>query len=463
MATNTPNTPNTPNQHQPGNNPILTADTITSLAKVEVLTAMQLFDGTTIDAILAVITAECRAVPVDISTEKGRKACASLAYKLARTKTFVEDQRLKLVSDRKRELAAIDTEARRVKGHLEALQAEVRKPLTEWENAEKVRVAGHESNIAKLAALRQWETTPTLEEIDARLTELEGVYASAAEMQEFVARAVAEKSLTLDTLTRRRDELVEAERNRKELERLQAEAAERDRIANEERIAREARERAEASAALQVAEAEQAAEAERVAAELERTAAAQREQELQDELRRAREAAEEQETLAELARLEREEQERVEAAELDKLRAGHDAIRERVQEVMAYVASTKDIDVGDLEILRAEADEAICLVQASERKANDVPGRSVSFRARVTEMVGGSGILLSGLKERLEAVIAEDTARRKREANKRHVDAVNTAAIKALTVELPRMTTAQARAVVELIADGKIPSVRIEY
>jgi hypothetical protein len=494
-ATKAPNNPS-PNtgsdsDSAPSPNPtpvILTADTVTSLTKVESFTAAQLFDGTIIDSILATITAECRAVPVDISTEKGRKACASLAYKLARAKTFIEDRRLELVTDGKRKLAAIDAEGRRVKGYLEALQAEVRAPLTSWENAEKARVAGHEMTITHLIALRTWETTPVLEEVDGRLEEARRINTTPAGMQEFSERASREQAITVKALTGRHDDLVEDERARAELARLQAEVADRDRVANEERIAREARELAEASAAQAVELAriatqqaeQQALEAEQ-AAELERAAAAEREQVLQDELARAREAQEEQEMLAEIARLEHEEEERAEAAALAELRVVHERIRDNARTLANGIvhgdgSGSDGGDGGDgnvierttkaLEATRALKDEiTLARTHALLNKPDDL-SHSEGFRHQYQEITGATLDILTAHIRTYETSLAAATARRKREANKRHVAAVNEAAAKALVVFMdgPAHTSiARAGAIIKAIADGKIPAVRIEY
>ena len=69
----------------------------------------------------------------DLSTDKGRKAIASLAYKVTRTKTAIDEAGKKLTEDKKKEIAAVDAERKAIREKLDALAAEVRKPLTDWE------------------------------------------------------------------------------------------------------------------------------------------------------------------------------------------------------------------------------------------------------------------------------------------------------------------------------------------
>lgn len=74
--------------------------------------------------------------------------------------------RLELVADRKKELKAIDAEGARIWDELEALQKEVRQPLTEWENRDKERIAMSEQVWASILA-----AIPDVEVWNANLSE----------------------------------------------------------------------------------------------------------------------------------------------------------------------------------------------------------------------------------------------------------------------------------------------------
>ena len=73
----------------------------TALAIIETLTPADIFKPGAIDPILDKIEAEVRATAatLDISTPNSRSALASLAYKVGRSKTFIDGQRKSLVSD----------------------------------------------------------------------------------------------------------------------------------------------------------------------------------------------------------------------------------------------------------------------------------------------------------------------------------------------------------------------------
>jgi hypothetical protein len=88
----------------------------TALVNVEAMTAVEIFRPGAIDPLLGAIKEEVRqqASKLDISTEPNRKAIASLAFKVAKSKTFIDGQRKSLVADEKKRLAAIDAEGRRI-------------------------------------------------------------------------------------------------------------------------------------------------------------------------------------------------------------------------------------------------------------------------------------------------------------------------------------------------------------
>ena len=123
-----------------------------ALLKIDKMTPEQIFAPGTMDPILEAIRTEVtrQAAKLDISTEQNRKALGSLAFKVTKSKTFIEGQRKSLVAAEKKRLAAIDSEGRRIWDILEGIAAEVRKPLTDWEQIDKDRVASHESLIMKL-------------------------------------------------------------------------------------------------------------------------------------------------------------------------------------------------------------------------------------------------------------------------------------------------------------------------
>jgi len=220
----------------------------TGLSIIESTAAAQLFTPGFLDPIVGRIEREAReeAAKLDISTVAGRKAIASLSFKVAKSKTFVDSKRKELVADEKKRLAAIDAEGRVVWNRLEALQEEVRKPLTDWEQADKIRVAALEFKVISMAGLAEIPFGASVADIEAKIAEVNAL--DMTNMQEFTSRAELAEKTTRDYLSKALAEAQQREAEKAETIRLRAEAAERERKDNEERIAREAREKAQREA-----------------------------------------------------------------------------------------------------------------------------------------------------------------------------------------------------------------------
>src|SRR5574337_75776 len=105
------------------------------------------------DPLLAHIKAELKKEIIDPSTEAGRTAIKSLAFKVTKTKTAIEAARVELVGAEKKRLAAIDAEGKHLRDELDALVKEIRQPVTEFEEREKNRIAKHEAALAALKDL----------------------------------------------------------------------------------------------------------------------------------------------------------------------------------------------------------------------------------------------------------------------------------------------------------------------
>ena len=104
--------------------------------------------------------AECDALKIDLETEKGRKAIASMAYKVARTKTAIDDAGKLLNEESRARINAVDENRREIRNQLDALKDEVRKPLTDWEQAEEARRSS-DATTSSLAMPTSSSTTVT--------------------------------------------------------------------------------------------------------------------------------------------------------------------------------------------------------------------------------------------------------------------------------------------------------------
>lgn len=213
-----------------------------ALAKVDKMTPEQIFVPGTMDSILAAIREEVtkQAVSLDISTEANRKALAALAFKVTKSKTFIENQRKSLVAGEKKRLQTIDAEGRRIWDILEGIAAEVRKPLTDWEQVDKDRILRHERTLERLLDLARVQFGISIEGITSLIVEAEAI--DPAKMEEFAQLATSHKDNALKELNLALTTAAETVRQKAENEQLRAEAAERatqERAISAAKIARE--------------------------------------------------------------------------------------------------------------------------------------------------------------------------------------------------------------------------------
>lgn len=206
-------------------------------------TALQVYSAANgLDPFLAKIREEIDGFVPDVTTRKGREAIASIAYKVARSKTALDNVGKELVAELKEVPKKVDAERKRMRDLLDSWQAEVRQPLTEWEQREEMRKAKHQAGIDHInlrLECRDLDST----ELKANIEWLEGLLIGE-DWEEFETEAARTKDKALVAL---REALVAREKyeaEQAELERLRAEAAAREQKEREERIAREAAEQA---------------------------------------------------------------------------------------------------------------------------------------------------------------------------------------------------------------------------
>lgn len=237
-----------------------------------------------LDPYLAQIKAEIDSFTPDVSTKKGRDAIASIAHKVARSKTALDNIGKELVAELKDVPKKIDAERKRMRDLLDQWKDDVRRPLTEWEEAEQARIDRHKAGVEWFQLLAKEHNDLGSAELRAILDEVDGRAVDEA-WEEYEAEAHRAKARALDALTAALAAREKYEAEQAELAELRRKQAEQEQKEREARIAREAEEKAKR-------EAEAKAQAEREAA-IKREAEAKAEAERRElELKLAAERAE---------------------------------------------------------------------------------------------------------------------------------------------------------------------------
>ncbi|CAB4120797.1 hypothetical protein UFOVP5_34 [uncultured Caudovirales phage] len=346
---------------------------------VEQSPVVVLTDSKQREAFYAHIEREVEAFEPDTSTEKGRKAIKSMAYKITRTKTAIDDAGKHLNEEARARINAVDAERRAARERLSALAEQVRRPVDEWEAAEEARIARANELIASFraaAAVTMEDTSATIRARGKQVYDTE-VGADLGGMQEQVQ---AIKDGVIGALKTALAYALKEEADRAELEKLRAEAAEREERDRKDREDREAAEReaAEAKAAEERRAAHAKAEDERrVAAE--KAEAARIEQARKDAEQAAeRKAQEEQakrdrEHAEELAaeRRRAEEAERAAQAERDRIAAA-EAERQAEADRLAAEQAQRDADKAHRTKVKTTAKQAMMSCGADEETAKKI-------------------------------------------------------------------------------------------
>lgn len=217
---------------------------------------VEIFTSNGLDPLLERITAAVNEFDPDVTTPTGRKEIASLARKVASSKTFLDNAGKELVSDWKTKSKQVDAERKRMRDYLDELKEKARKPLTEWEVVEKARlekelIEKERDNCMELAIIENdlFDRNREIEKKEAQFRKLEEERISKELAEQRVKKAEEDRALEekkreerermiakeAAELARREAEeraRMDIERHEKEMEeaKLSAEKAERDRI-----------------------------------------------------------------------------------------------------------------------------------------------------------------------------------------------------------------------------------------
>lgn len=303
-------------------------------------------------------------------TKKERDALKSYAYNLARTKTTVDNYGKELVSGIKAQAAVIDADRKFWRDNMDLLQEEIRKPLTDFENAEKARIKRLEDEVAviKMPAnlCGEWDAASIKDAIKT----LENKVIDSS-FEEFEQEAKLAKFETLEKLRTALAAREKYEAEQAELERLRKAEQERLQRERDERIAKEAADKARIEA-----EAKALAEQRRVEREKqEAEEKAEREQREAAE-REARLIAEKEE-----AELRAQQAALIERQRIERLQAAKEAAERKAEE--ARLANVEHMRSINQEILNKlceiglDEGQAKAVITAIAR--NQIPNVSIKY------------------------------------------------------------------------------------
>lgn len=217
-----------------------------ALAIITKQNVVQFFAEKGLDPVIEKIKKEVNAFVPDMTTEKGRKDIASFAYRIAKMKTQMDDLGKDLVSGIKQQAKIIDAERGRAWDIIEQLQKDVRKPLTEWEEKDALRVAEHKKHLEELQALIVLPLQPSLEELQRRFDVVNTL--KNRDFEEFKVLSDTAISAAITGLTQKIELTKKQAADQAELERLQSAEKERQQKEREERLQKEAADKAKTDA-----------------------------------------------------------------------------------------------------------------------------------------------------------------------------------------------------------------------
>lgn len=226
-------------------------------------------DGANLDGLYNVVESKARALVADVNTKEGISQIKSTARQIASIKKRVDDLGKDIVAELKDLPKQIDANRKKWREDMEALQDEIRKPVTEIEN--------RQAEIEEIRATHGKLALSGSEEIKAAIETIDKIELTGDKWKESLDAAAAAVKAEKGALEVMLNAALKKEAEARELEELRKKQEEAERIIREQKIReeaeRKAREEAEARAAAEKARLErEKQEAERKAAEAEKAA-----------------------------------------------------------------------------------------------------------------------------------------------------------------------------------------------
>lgn len=213
-------------------------------------------------AFFAKVKAELEAFVPDMTTEKGREAFASKAFECNKAKAEIERTVKTLTEDWRTKTNLANAARKDIVDELETLRVNFRKPLTEYEDAEKARKQAVKDFLLELSQAALIGIDETSDSIAAKSDALAGRVVDEATFGDSVEMIRSEKSRVLAIYNAAYERLLQAEEDRARLAAFEAAEAKKNEEAQRLAAEKEATERAAQEAAQREHDAQAARQAE---------------------------------------------------------------------------------------------------------------------------------------------------------------------------------------------------------
>lgn len=211
------------------------------IKKIETMTAVDIFEGGKLPEVLNFVKETVSKYPQRLETKQGRDEIKSIAHKISRCKTFIDDMGKSFTEDLKKKTKEVDSIRKEARDFLDNLKEEYRKPLTDLEEKEEARIDGHKKRIAIIENLKSIPFDADSVKIQAIIDEVSS-FDIGSGWDEFEGLAKEKLSESIELLTIALKKRKDHEKQQEELEQLRKEKAEKERIEREEKIAKDAAE-----------------------------------------------------------------------------------------------------------------------------------------------------------------------------------------------------------------------------
>lgn len=444
------------------------------LEKQRKVNLQKLFTPEGMDSIITTIKKEISEFKADVSTKEGRAAIVSKAAQVARCKSPIEKLAKEAKDESQRIIAGIQTEWKRYEGEMDTLRDEIRKPVDEIEEKEAGELAAKRQRVSEIESykMRLGITGISSKFLELSIREIKEL--AKFDWQDFSFMAENLVKEVIERFEQKLEEIKKAEIAAEELAQLKKEKAERDQKDHEAAIAAEAAEKAKLAAEM---EAEKKAKAIREAAEAEKARIEAEKLRAEEDMRAAEQTKINAEIRAKEAERMAAEREFIQKRESDLFSIGMTQEGKRFvypqspnvklyissDEIFAFIGWDKKL----AELKNAIFDEKEKQKIVAEKKAKEDVEKAAAEaveeeRKRVEE------------EER-----KENEATEKREKNRRHCAKINNEALEMIRGCINGMFGEEAKKlaeesgkgidyhvakiVVQIIAEGRVPHVQINY